>query len=413
MSRPSTPKTTRCGVVTRLPISSPRRGSGRWPRCGRSRRALRDSAGGRSSPGGEPSLHDREVVPALGADVPAAWRRRSGRRCEASRPRCPCFGGTLVVVVLELLDPVAEGVDQAAVAREAELHVELGHLPQAAHEQVQRIVVVGPGLDVRRDVAENVVAGDEQALGAVVERDVAEGVARSVDDLEPVVADLDEVAFVERQILDVGSGPPLRRGVVAERVLQLVGGKAAAGQVLAHVAVCGPAELPELGGRVAGAHVGLPAVLQELRDETAVVCVQVRGQEVGALEIDAELVEARVERLPTFGAVHAGVDDQVPIATGQDVGVDLSEGVPGKRDDDPIEPGEYPFGHGCSVPARFGSEPFRFRCARCGANPIGGGSWAPASVPVRSRCPGGRSGGPGCRRATEFSPRTRRARSRR
>ena len=87
-------------------------------------------------------------------------------------------------MLAKFLAAALEVVDQAAVAREAQVNVEDLDLGDAGQVEPQGIVVVGPGLDVRRDVAQDVVAGDEEALGPVVERDVTEGVTRRVDDLE-------------------------------------------------------------------------------------------------------------------------------------------------------------------------------------------------------------------------------------
>jgi hypothetical protein len=114
----------------------------------------------------------------------------------------------------QLRDPLPEVLDEAPVAWQTELYVQLVDLLQARKVDGKRIVVVGPGLDVRRDVAEDVVPGEEDLLVRLVDRDMTVRVAGRRHDLQPVITDLEDLSAVERDVVHDGRRTELVPGVV-------------------------------------------------------------------------------------------------------------------------------------------------------------------------------------------------------
>ncbi len=270
---------------------------------------------------------------------------RAHRGCAGIEPRG--------VVLGEGVDPVRQAGELRTVGGKHKLHGKRAD-PRQGGEEIGEGPPIGVGLetDGRRDVREDVVAGEEEVIVPVEEDDMAAGVAGGGDDLQAPRAQLDRRP---RLGVEVGRAPEAEvardptEASAAHHGLHLggEGGRAPAAHLPAvRIPRLEGASLIEgglQGAALPGAEEhrgpGLPTKAGRL---AVVVAVHVGDEH--ALDVSQsgpDRSQAPLQRRPALLPLPAGVDEGDPLAVLQDVDVDGAEPVAGKRQRDPMHPGSY------------------------------------------------------------------------
>ncbi len=175
---------------------------------------------------------------------------------------------------------------------------------------------------------------------------MAIGVPRRDHDPQRAVADAKSLAIAEGNPVHGGPRAVLGAGVVLQHALQFVNRKTTPGGVVVQGAVLRPLQEIDLHhGNIELSHERARAVPDQCGDQSLVIGVVVRRDEVGSLEVHADLREAGLQGLLALGSVHARIDDQIAILGGEHERVDFPERISGKRDHDSVEAGQDLFHH--------------------------------------------------------------------
>lgn len=229
--------------------------------------------------------------------------------------------------MVELMDAGRHILHRGAVGGKQRPHWQLLHLFQALQIVPEGVFRAQLDADVGGDGAQDVVAAEEQLLSCVIQAHMARGVARRLHHPQVVATVVEHVA--------VGHIGEVHPGVLAVFPAGVDVGVSAKGglgkaildeQIVQHppVEVAG-LKVDELAIGLAGVDgAGLPG---EFADQAAVVRMQMGDEQVRLP--DAQLIKGALERLLTLGTVEAGVDQQI-FLTGDDVGVDVPQGVVGQ-----------------------------------------------------------------------------------
>ena len=69
------------------------------------------------------------------------------------------------------------------------------------------------------------------------------------------------------------------------------------------------------------------------------VGMQMGDKKIRLFQIDPQFFQPRLQDLFAGGAIHTRIDDQVTIIRGEDIRIDLFEGVPRQGNDNSVQPG--------------------------------------------------------------------------
>lgn len=236
------------------------------------------------------------------------------------------------VVVFEFVNACSEIGEGGAVSGEDEGNIEVADPVEACEVGAEGVGVVQGGGDVWGDVAEDVIARDEDAFAGFVEAEVSGAVAGCLHDREGVFANVDGFAVSKNGERGEVAGAVADARVLPEGVFKVVFGKSphpGALEEACQEAFRGYRIDPVCLGFVkedAGAWRG------KVRHETYVIGMVVRNKEVGSREVELAVFESCVERLTARGAVHAGVYDEISVVGCDHVGIDGFQWIPRQGD---------------------------------------------------------------------------------
>lgn len=249
-------------------------------------------------------------------------------------------------MVFEFLDSLVEVREDAAVARQDEAHVE-----HVDFVQIVEIIAEGIALssfvgDVGCDVAEDMVAGEEDFLVLFVKAHVPEGVSGCRDAFEGVFADMEFVALTEDSEFGVFGRAVFEAGMILGRFLYLVFGKPVQTRGDRHsgLEVALSSGIAQKGG-FDFVVVDKGGVCRESRNEAHVVGMKMGDEEIRRFEVETQFFVAGAQYGLAFFAIHSRIDDEISFIPFDGVGIDTSKWVPGKGHFYPEQVWSYFFNH--------------------------------------------------------------------
>ena len=281
---------------------------------------------GEGLPRGKELLEKGQGAPSFAAhDAPRDLRRYFVGIPRAVRHRPEDLPGPSAMVLHKLVDPLPAIPQYRAMTRQHDLRVEPGKSLEAVQVALQRVLRIRPELDCGSHVSQHMISREEDALVGIVEAHVAHAVTGRAEAREPVWADIDPVT-----VLHETEGPDIARPILGSRT----------GRDDAREVPLGEARDREKGSDIledaAGCHsvhevclcpvdVDDRLLREEAGEETEVVSMMVRHEEVGFREVDTKAGERPPHRLHALRAVHSRVDDERPFLTEDRIGIHRME----------------------------------------------------------------------------------------